>query len=603
MSQGTFNRRWAGVVLEALTRHGVEHICIAPGSRSAPLTLAAASHPRLICHTHFDERGLGHLALGLAKSTGQPVALIVTSGTAVANLYPAVIEARLTGERLIILSADRPTELIDCGANQAIDQTGLFASHAASLSLPRPTADISARWLVSAIDSLLAQNEFGAVQINCPFAEPLYGGDPAAFQAWHKALGSWWQDDQPWLKQISARATPVDPEWSGWQQKQGVVIAGKITAKEGVAVARWASELGWPLIADVQSHCGQPLPSATIWLQDPRTVTLLSSVEIVVQFGSHLTGKPLSAWLAACQPEAFWLIEPMLQRRDPAHHRGCRIVAEILPWLAAHPAKARPEWCPALRLLVAEINAASPVRTQHLPDQTPALNEAAKAHSSPGPLPTLNEAAQAHSSSQLPELSEVTLARHLPDLLPTSGALFLGNSLTIRLVDAFAQLPAGYPVFANRGASGIDGLIATAAGVQRGLATPLLVVLGDISALYDVNSLALFQSTTAPVVVIVVNNNGGQIFSMLPTPEAERQRYFAMPQQVDFAAAAQLFGLKFHRPTHWQALTDAVAQGFQGGVTLIELQVPDDQGARSLMATNAGNKEARSLMAAKAGDA
>lgn len=587
MSQGTFNRRWAGVVLEALTRHGVEHICIAPGSRSAPLTLAAASHPRLICHTHFDERGLGHLALGLAKSTGQPVALIVTSGTAVANLYPAVIEARLTGERLIILSADRPTELIDCGANQAIDQTGLFASHAASLSLPRPTADISARWLVSAIDSLLAQNEFGAVQINCPFAEPLYGGDPAAFQAWHKALGSWWQDDQPWLKQISERATPVDPEWSGWQQKQGVVIAGKITAKEGVAVARWASELGWPLIADVQSHCGQPLPSATIWLQDPRTVTLLSSVEIVVQFGSHLTGKPLSAWLAACQPEAFWLIEPMLQRRDPAHHRGCRIVAEILPWLAAHPAKARPEWCPTLRLLVAEINAASPVRTQHLPDQTPALNEAAKAH----------------SSSQLPELSEVTLARHLPDLLPASGALFLGNSLTIRLVDAFAQLPAGYPVFANRGASGIDGLIATAAGVQRGLATPLLVVLGDISALYDVNSLALFQSTTAPVVVIVVNNNGGQIFSMLPTPEAERQRYFAMPQQVDFAAAAQLFGLKFHRPAHWQALTDAVAQGFQGGVTLIELQVPDDQGARSLMAANAGNKEARSLMAAKAGDA
>ena len=585
MSQGTFNRRWAGVVLEALTRHRVEHICIAPGSRSAPLTLAAASHPRLICHTHFDERGLGHLALGLAKSTGQPVALIVTSGTAVANLYPAVIEARLTGERLIILSADRPAELIDCGASQAIDQTGLFASHAASLSLPRPTADISARWLVSAIDSLLAQNEFGAVQINCPFAEPLYGGDPAAFQAWHAALGSWWQDDQPWLKQISPRATPVDPEWPRWQQKRGVVIAGKLTAEEGVAVARWASELGWPLIADVQSHCGQPLPSATLWLQHPRAAALLSCVEIVVQFGSHLTGKPLSTWLAACQPETFWLIEPMSQRRDPAHHHGCRIAAEIIPWLAAHPTQARFDWCPALRPLVAEINAASQVRTQHLPDQLPALSEADPAHS---------------SSAHMPALSEVTLARHLPDLLPASGGLFLGNSLTIRLVDAFAQLPAGYPVFANRGASGIDGLIATAAGVQRGLATPLLVVLGDISALYDLNSLVLFQSSAAPVVVIVVNNNGGQIFSMLPTPQAERQRYFAMPQQVDFAAAAQLFGLNFQRPTHWQALTDAVALGWQGGVTLIELQVPGDEGARSLMVAKADDEGARSLMAAKA---
>lgn len=118
MSSILFNRRWASVLLEALTRHGVHHVCIAPGSRSTPLTMAAASHPRLHSHTHFDERGLGHLALGLAKVSGQPVAVIVTSGTAVANLYPALIEAGLTGERLILLTADRPPELIDCGANQ-----------------------------------------------------------------------------------------------------------------------------------------------------------------------------------------------------------------------------------------------------------------------------------------------------------------------------------------------------------------------------------------------------------------------------------------------------------------------------------------------------
>lgn len=116
MSVSAFNRRWAAVILEALTRHGVRHVCIAPGSRSTPLTLAAAENPAFIHHTHFDERGLGHLALGLAKVSQQPVAVIVTSGAAVANLYPALIEAGLTGEKLILLTADRPPELIDCGS-------------------------------------------------------------------------------------------------------------------------------------------------------------------------------------------------------------------------------------------------------------------------------------------------------------------------------------------------------------------------------------------------------------------------------------------------------------------------------------------------------
>ncbi|VFS51875.1 2-succinyl-5-enolpyruvyl-6-hydroxy-3-cyclohexene-1-carboxylate synthase [Budvicia aquatica] len=136
MSISVFNRRWAAVLLETLTRHGVQHICIAPGSRSTSLTLEAAANAKITCHTHFDERGLGHLALGLAKVTGQPVAVIVTSGTAVANLYPALIEASLTGERLVLLTADRPPELIDCGANQAIRQDGIFSPPPDSDALP-----------------------------------------------------------------------------------------------------------------------------------------------------------------------------------------------------------------------------------------------------------------------------------------------------------------------------------------------------------------------------------------------------------------------------------------------------------------------------------
>ncbi|MFQ9950192.1 MAG: thiamine pyrophosphate-binding protein [Escherichia coli] len=167
MSVSAFNRRWAAVILEALTRHGVRHICIAPGSRSTPLTLAAAENSTFIHHTHFDERGLGHLALGLAKVSKQPVAVIVTSGTAVANLYPALIEAGLTGEKLILLTADRPPELIDCGANPTIvSQSSPLPTH--SISLPRPTQDIPARWLVSTIDHALGTLHAGGVHINCP---------------------------------------------------------------------------------------------------------------------------------------------------------------------------------------------------------------------------------------------------------------------------------------------------------------------------------------------------------------------------------------------------------------------------------------------------
>ena len=140
MSVSAFNRRWAAVILEALTRHGVRHICIAPGSRSTPLTLAAAENSAFIHHTHFDERGLGHLALGLAKVSKQPVAVIVTSGTAVANLYPALIEAGLTGEKLILLTADRPPELIDCGDFDSAVRAAAAAAGSGDIVLMSPAS-------------------------------------------------------------------------------------------------------------------------------------------------------------------------------------------------------------------------------------------------------------------------------------------------------------------------------------------------------------------------------------------------------------------------------------------------------------------------------
>lgn len=542
-----FNRRWARLLLETLTRHGVRHVCIAPGSRSTPLTLAAAEHAAIVCHTHFDERGLGHLALGLAKATRRPVAVIVTSGTAAANLYPAVIEASLTGEKLVMLTADRPPELIDCGANQAIRQPGLFAGFAVQrVDLPRPTPDIPARWLASTLDRALADPTPGAVHINCPFAEPLYGPDNTEDDAWSRSLGDWWQGAGPWLTLPVPAAPAAEPDWAHWRMRKGVVIAGRIPCEQGARLALWAAALGWPLIGDVLSQTGQPLPYADLWLAHPDARRLLAQAELVVQFGGSLTGKRLLQWQEQCRPAEYWLVDPLPGRLDPAQHRGRRISAPIGAWLADHPALSRDPWAPGLAAYA-------------------------------GLARRCIQAALADG------LGEAQLACHLNDLLPADGCLFLGNSLTIRLVDALAQLPAGYPVYGNRGASGIDGLLSTAAGVQRADKRPLLALVGDLSALYDLNALALFRRTAAPVVIVVVNNDGGQIFSLLPTPEAVRERFYVMPQQVEFRHAAALFGLDYAQPATLDDLRACVQRAWSrpggGAATLLELKVAPHEGA------------------------
>jgi 2-succinyl-5-enolpyruvyl-6-hydroxy-3-cyclohexene-1-carboxylate synthase len=546
MSISSFNRRWARVILEALTRHGVRHVCIAPGSRSTPLTLTAAENSAFICHTHFDERGLGHLALGLAKASGQPVAVIVTSGTAVANLYPALIEAGLTGEKLILLTADRPPELIDCGANQAIRQPGMFGSHPTlAVNLPRPTQDIPARWLVSTIDSALGQQTQGGVHINCPFAEPLYGAPDDTGIGWQKELGDWWQSEKPWLREAYGREVIKQRDWFFWRQKRGVVVAGRMSAEEGEQVAAWAKTLGWPLIGDVLSQTGQPLPCADLWLSNSQATSELEQAQIIIQFGSSLTGKRVLQWQATCSPEEYWLVDPLPGRLDPANHRGRRLPCSVADWLELHPAEKRPSWAEKLAPLA------------RLALDTVKLGTA--------------------------EFGEAQVAARLPDLLPEAGQLFVGNSLIVRLVDAFAQMPAGYPVYSNRGASGIDGLLSTSAGVQRATARSTLAIVGDLSALYDMNSLALLRQVSAPFVLLIVNNNGGQIFSLLPTPAAERERFYCMPQDVNFAHAAAMFGLTYYNPGSWDELREVVTRAWQWPqATVVEITVPETDGAQTL---------------------
>lgn len=248
-----------------------------------------------------------------------------------------------------------------------------------------------------------------------------------------------------------------------------------MNAQEGEHVANWAKTLGWPLISDVLSQTGQIHPCADLWLAHPQAKAWLDEAELVIQFGSSLTGKRLLQWQAQCQPQEYWIIDMIPGRLDPANHYGRKLTCSIKGWLDAHPAQPRSPWCEKLWALTK--------RTQQ--------HVTAKLHN---------------------QFSEAAVAHQLPQLLPPKGQLFVGNSLIVRLVDALAQLPEGYPVYSNRGASGIDGLISTMAGVQRATIKPTLGIVGDLSALYDLNSLALLRAPSAPTILIVVNNNGGQIF-------------------------------------------------------------------------------------------
>ncbi|MFU2132404.1 2-succinyl-5-enolpyruvyl-6-hydroxy-3-cyclohexene-1-carboxylic-acid synthase [Gallibacterium anatis] len=551
MSISTFNRCWSKVILESLLRYGVSHICIAPGSRSTPLTLEAArlqDESRVTCHTHFDERGLGFFALGLAKAQQKPVAIIVTSGTAVANLYPAIIEAYQTQTNLIVLTADRPIELIECGANQAICQQKIFAHYPiAEINLPKPSQDYSANWLVSTLDQACYQQQLtpGVIHINVPFAEPLYQANLQQIDnhSWLQPLSSWLHSQKPWVKHPENQVEVLIHEnWDLWRTKRGIVVVGRLPLEQSMGISTWVNTMGWVLLTDVQSTVEATLPYADIWLANKTVFQQLLQADIVIQLGSGIVSKRINQFLATFHGE-YWLVDASHRRLDPAHHQQTRFHAKVHHWLRAHP----------------------PLR------QKPWLLE---------PL-ALSQFCDNFIEQQVgSNLNEASLAHHLERLLPANGILFLGNSLFVRLVDALCKLPNNYPIYTNRGASGIDGLLATAAGVAIAHQRPLIAFIGDISALHDLNSFALFRKVKLPTIIFVINNNGGAIFDMLPVENEAKEQYYRLPHNLEFSQIANMFELNYARPYTWADLSSTLKTAYmRKSATIIEIKVGASEGS------------------------
>ncbi len=567
------NEAWAYVLVDRLhRRHGVQDFCIAPGSRSAPLALAAArytqEYPAFRLHTHFDERGLAFLALGLIQASGRPVAVLTTSGTAVANLHPAMIEAFESHRPLIALTADRPPEMLDCGANQTIHQQGLFGRHVrGELRLPAPeqvpdpgggepnwswSRACLCRQLDAVLDRLHGVDR-GPVHLNVPFREPLY---PTAES---QNLEAWWSAPDTTDRTTDPMANPTPNPATGRSgsprgrphEPKAVVspvllVAGQLEPAEAASVLALAQRCRIPLLADIGSQLRlvrdpYVVDAPDLLLASPAGRQALEKVRQVIQFGGRLTGKRINQWLANFAGPR-WLLSPHTAPLDPTR-RATLMQADI------------PAFCARFTL--------------------PAQQDLG--------FTEILQGIQAQATRMLQEtFSELSAVRVLSAAIPARMALLAGNSLSIRLLDTFARPMHGNRCLTSRGASGIDGLLATATGFSRRHPDGLTLLLGDLSLLHDLNSLALAARSTVPLVIVVLNNDGGGIFNLLPAREQAPwfESLFQCPHGLDFRHAAAQFGLGYRRPESAEALRAAYAAAcVHAGATVIELNFPATQSA------------------------
>ncbi|PQJ59918.1 2-succinyl-5-enolpyruvyl-6-hydroxy-3-cyclohexene-1-carboxylic-acid synthase [Vibrio chagasii] len=558
--QAVLNRVWCNTLLEELVRSGVEHVCIAPGSRSTPLTLEAEANSKLTLHTHFDERGLGFLALGLAKASNKPVAVIVTSGTAVANLLPATAESGLTREKLILLTSDRPIDLVDCGANQAIQQQGIFSSHVETeLNLPSPTTQVSLNWLLTSIDHTLAKQRSvgGAIHINCPFPEPLYSANSAEMYAGYtKSVAAWRASTSLYSNTYlpsHLNAQPVSA--SDYVAFKGAVIIGSIENEAAIKAKQFASALGWPVFCDPQSGVSSDWKHYDLWMQSDAAKAQLSQCDFIIQFGERIVSKRLNQWVKGqastfCSSQ-YIVVSPDVHRINQDHLPQTHIVADIEYWLSE----------------------------QHLPTL---LGEHAGWAAPLAEVANIVQQLVLAQISNNDQLTELSVAVDLSFRLK-GRELFVGNSLMVRLVDMLSSISATQ-VYSNRGASGIDGLVATAAGVVKANQTPLMMLIGDTSLLYDLNSLALLTHNTTPMVIMVTNNDGGAIFDLLPVPEQQKQALYQMPHGFSFEHAAAQFKIDYAAPETLNCYQTLIEKHFEQGqgTLLVEVKTPPEQASTLL---------------------
>lgn len=557
---------YVGAFVDEMAKAGVRHVCVTPGSRSTPLALTIASHPSLRTWMHIDERSGAFFALGLARGLGEPVALLCTSGTAAANFFPAVVEARAAGVPLLVLTADRPPELRDVGAAQAIDQNRLFGTHAkwfVEVAIPEATPDLLryARTLAARAVALVLEVPSGPVHLNFPFREPLIpapwdtpeGVTEADQIAWDGRPdgGSWVTvtDSPPSLDIESARRLA---ERLRSAERPLIVCGPQRHASLAAPLTRLASLLGAPLLADPLSQLrwGRHDRAALMDRYDSAlrcdATAAAMMPDLVIRIGGVPTSKALLQYLQrhASAPlividSALWP-DPTLFAEEMVHADPrvfCDSVLDILSARSGNKRSSSEEWLASWR----------------------AVDEAAGR-------------ALVDYSNGLDEAFEGGALADVVSCLPDGATLFVSSSMPVRDLDAFcAGDDRNIRVLANRGANGIDGVVSSALGAAAAASVagggPLVLVIGDLALYHDMNGLLAARLHGLDATVVVINNDGGGIFSFLPQAAhpLHFERLFGTPHGLTFAPVAELYGARYHSVRDSASLRSAVATGVSGG--------------------------------------
>lgn len=572
---------WSRLLVESLADAGLRDAVVSPGSRSTPLAWALLSCPRIRCRSIVDERSAAFFALGHGRATGFPTLVLCTSGSAAANYFPAIVESSLSRTPLVVITADRPFELLDASASQTIDQTKIYGDYVrrfVDLGMPDPaeTALVALRRKAAQAISDSLGPDPGPIHLNFRARkplEPVVGNSSVALSltaAVDTVLG------RGITVSAAARRSPPKEAVESLAQEcrkveRGVIVCGPTAFAGGRTpslVARLAALTGFPLYAEAtsQARFGIGADVERSLVLDALGVLLGSppfrdgfTPDLVLQIGEP----PVSgSW------DRFVGSRPTLSRHviapygwpDPHGTARSLVIADIDE---------------TLQELIASSN--GPTK----PRATPWLAHLARA----------NDAAWRVVDSALAGsgLSEGGAVRAIVEALPEGAVLALGNSLPVRHVDAFVrQGKRGLTVLSQRGASGIDGVVSAAAGAATAAARPTALVVGDVSALHDLGGFAAASAVSVPLVVVVLNNDGGRIFEQLPLSSLDvgedRLRFWTTPHGGHFGGLADLFRLRYEKPASIdllrQVLTRAVVEP---RCTVIEVQVPP-HGVRDLAA-------------------
>jgi 2-succinyl-5-enolpyruvyl-6-hydroxy-3-cyclohexene-1-carboxylate synthase len=554
---GAANLSFARALVGELHAAGVATAVVCPGSRSTPLALAIAEHSELSHSVHIDERSAAFYALGYAKAAGRPVILLCTSGTAGAGFLPAVAEAHHARVPLVVLTADRPPELRSWGAAQTMEQRALYAGFTRWFEeAPCPSERDSEVAYAMALGRRAVCEATGPapgpVHLNLPFREPLA---PASYDPQVPTRRG---PVVPFIHELSAVQDASDSLSSELRAvTRGVLVFGPDSwdAALSDAVAGLANSLGWPVLADPASGLRAGAASgeavihgADLVLRDAAVAGALRP-DLVVRFGGQPTSAAITGWMARHASADVWLVDQANGFRDP-QHRATRLFrtsprqfCALAAGQAARPSEVTQAWCAqwrrADRVARAAASAALDVEARFL---TPHL------------------------------------ARALWAGLPDGAALFAGNSMAIREIDAFGgPRAASLRVLANRGVNGIDGQVSAALGAAAATRRPTVLWCGDLAFLHDVSGLLAGRLQGADLTIVVSNDDGGGIFEYLAVaksvPRPLFERVFAVPHGVDLCEVARGFGWHAVRAASTEAFAPALSRALEGGRHVVEVPV------------------------------